>query len=127
MFRYIAITPTDSIVLGRRFAAFSLADRVDQTTYQLKDLSFGGTERIRVRTDTLGTVVAMEFQYRDGARFQQMLKDYVSSLGQPTASDSTPRMRLAVWQDAQTRFELRSAQVGAREFVTALMTDVTKR
>ena len=127
IFRYIAITQKDSIVLGRPFRAFAWADTVDRTTYQLKNHAFGGTERIRIHTDTLGAVVAMEFLYPDGRHFQDMLRDYIRSLGQPTKTDSTDHSRLAVWQDAETRFELRSAQVGEHEFVTSRMTDVTKR
>ena len=124
LFRYIALSPRDTIQLGRPFLASGLADQIAPFTHQLRSGTFGGAERIRILTDSANIITAMEFQYADGTRFADKLRGYVDWLGAPTVRDSTTRYRVVAWQDSVTRFELRVAIVGGREFVATTMIDV---
>src|SRR6266849_3710886 len=107
IFRYIDLTPQDTIWLGEPFRATNLADRVNDSTFQLKPGTFGGAERVRIIVGP-GGVTRMEFQYDSGTRFRSTLADYVAALGLPSGTDSTSRRILKFWQDGRTRFELRS-------------------
>jgi len=127
LFRYIALSPLDTITLGRPFGSLQLADRLSPNVYQLKPGTFGGAERIRVLTDTNGLVTVMEFQYADSAVFSDMLKDYQASLGAPTSNDSTPRRHVVAWQDAHTRFELTVVTAGLQQIISTRMIDLSPR
>jgi hypothetical protein len=127
LFRYIRLSPTDTIALGKQFVALSFAEKIAEHTYQLKPGTFGGAERIRIITDSAGRVTRMEFEYADDKRFAPMLKEYVAWLGKPTANDSTARRRVVAWQDSVTRFELTAVTVGDRQIMSTKMIDVTPK
>ena len=127
LFRYIRLSPKDTIELGRPFLAFSLADKVAEHTYQLKQGTFGGAERIRIITTPSGRVASIEFQYADSARLASVLKDYVAWLGSPTATDSTARRHVVAWQDSLTRFELTAVTVGDHQIMSTRMIDVAAK
>ena len=127
LFRYIRLSPTDTITLGTRFLALSLADKIAEHTYQLKHRTFGGAERIRILTDSAGIVTSMEFRYADGTSFESMRKDYAAWLGKPTTNDSTARRHVVAWQDSVTRFELTAVTMGDRSIVSTKMIDVTSK
>ncbi len=126
LWRYVALTPPDTIWLGASFPLERLADRINDSTYQLRPQTFGGAERIRLFTSANGHVRAIDFQYEAGAQFNQMRADYASILGPPTGVDSTAKRRSAFWQDKRTRFELLSWHVGELEFVAARMSDISR-
>ena len=127
LFRYIALSPHDTIALGTRFTSIHLADQIADNVYQLREGTFGGAERIRIITDPNGLVTVMEFQYADTTGFDEMLKDYRARLGVPTSNDSTRRRRLIAWQDSQTRFELTSVGVGDRQIISTRLVNVLSR
>jgi len=126
IWRYVALTPPDTIWLGAPFTAERLADRINDSTYQLKPHTFGGAERIRLFTDARGRVTTIEFQYEAGANFAQMRSEYSSDLGPPKREARTAKGQSAFWQDKQTRFELVSWRVGEQEFVLARMRDASR-
>src|SRR2546426_9402838 len=127
LFRYIHLTPRDTIALGKPFVALAYADQIASHVYQLKPGTFGGAERIRILTDSAGRVTTLEFQYAASAVFETMLKDYVAWLGKPTAIDNTARRRTVAWQDSITRFELTAVVVGDRQILSTRMIDVTPK
>ncbi len=127
LFRYIHLSPKDTIALGQPFVTSGVADEVANHIYQLRPGTFGGAERIRILTDSAGRVTTMEFEYADGSDFPSMFKEYVHWLGTPTAIDSTARRRVVAWQDSLTRFELSVVTVGARQILSTRMIDVTHK
>ena len=127
LFRYIRLSLTDTIALGKPFLALPLADKIADHTYQLRPGTFGGAERIRIITDAAGRVARMEFEYADSASFASMLKEYVAWLGRPTAHDSTARRHVVAWQDSLTRFELTAVTVGDRQIMSTKMIDVSPK
>ena len=99
----------DSIVLGQPWrSAPKHGAAVDDTLNTLSAGVFGGAEGIRVRRDTSGIVVTIEFDYATERDISRMIADYRTSLGAPAEStiDATDGRQVMVWRDTNTEFRI---------------------
>jgi len=112
IFREVTFGGDKKIVLGAPFSAFDMSDSIGPRLHSLRPGTFGGAERMTVRTTKANLVEAILAEYAPGTAYTNSVRSYVQTLGQPqyekVAADST----VARWEDALTIFELKQIGTG---------------
>jgi hypothetical protein len=89
------------------FTSAPAAAQLSDTSWALKEGTFGGADSILVITDAAGEVIALHFRYALAETFEGQQKSFEEYLGPPTGGHPGPGGALVVfWEDSVTRFEL---------------------
>lgn len=105
LFRYISLGFT-RIELGTDFANPVLSRAIDDSTRQLRDVTFGGAETIKLRYDQRRVLRAILFEYPATYDWPKEVRDYASSLGRPKVLREDLRRPSAEWRDSSTVFRV---------------------
>jgi hypothetical protein len=126
IFRFLWVGRSDTLYLGVRYRPLPYADRVDDSTYELRHGNYSGAERIRILVDGEGRVTTVEFQYATRTSFDSLRNSYAADLGTPTRADSSARERVAAWSDGATVFELIEGIAASGVRVSSRMRDLRR-
>jgi len=109
VFREVQFPPHNPIRLGEALGPSAPAG-VLRAADRYVVRGAGGTDSITIRLDGAGRVRALQFAYPASASFAAQLDAYAPLLGTPHSRQVTDsaggRVEHAVWEDADTRFEL---------------------
>ena len=126
IFRHLWVGWRDTLFLGSPYRPLPYADRINDSTYQLRLGYYSGAERIRITVDSAGRVSAFEFQYGAGTSFDSLRAGYQAGLGVPSRMDSAGHRRVAVWDDGATALELDQWTVAGAEYVSSRLRDLRR-
>jgi hypothetical protein len=93
------------IQLGKPLPGVVPPPPAGDTVVSLPAAQIGGAEAIRAHLTPSGLVRALWFDYSPRSDFDAMVAEYAATLGEPRKEPYRTGER-AVWEDAQTRFEL---------------------
>ena len=124
IFRWIAIGPVgrDTVRLGEPLGhAAAYAERISDSTYRLREGTFGGADSIELRVTPEGLVKEMHFTYASTADWDEMRQTYARSLGPGTSIHMTDGRDLTRWEDERTRFVVGTGGRAGRRIKAALI------
>jgi hypothetical protein len=123
IFRYIQIGG-GVIQLGHPLPSAVPTPAAGDTVVALPAQQIGGAEAIRVHLTPEGLVRGLWFEYAAGADYEAMTAEYTDMLGKPRLEAFGVGQR-AIWEDAQTRFELTRDPERSASTVYSVLSDRT--